>query len=218
MRLVPLWFGLVLSLAAQSTTVIENKTVRVLDALDRPHQKTALHKHEFNRVMIYLTAGDLDVTTEDGHTEHQHWKAGDVAWSPTGPLHVSENMGTSDLRILEIEVRNPPGATVKRNPALDPIAIDAKHNQLIFENPQVRVFRSTLDLDGREKWHEHTGTGRAAVFLTPIAARVEFQGKKRQATPLNGGAGDVSWTDGTVRHRATNLGSQPAQIIVVEVK
>src|SRR5689334_13037474 len=140
MRLVPLWFGLVLSLAAQSTTVIENKTVRVLDALDRPHQKTALHKHEFNRVMIYLTAGDLDVTTEDGHTEHQHWKAGDVAWSPTGPLHVSENMGTSDLRILEIEVRNPPGATVKRNPALDPIAIDAKHNQLIFENPQVRVF------------------------------------------------------------------------------
>ena len=101
---------------------------------------------------------------------------------------------------------------------MDPLVLDPKHNKLIFENPQVRVFRSTLDLDGREKWHEHTGTGRAAVFLTPIAARVEFQGKKRQATPLNGGAGDVSWSDGTIRHRATNLGSQPAQIIVVELK
>jgi quercetin dioxygenase-like cupin family protein len=218
MRLVPLLFGLALSLSAQSTTVLENKAVRVLDALDRPHQKTALHKHDFNRVMIYLTAGDLDVTTEDGHTEHQHWKAGDVAWSPAGPLHVSENPGSSDLRIIEIEVRNAQGAAPKRNPALDPIAIDAKHNQLVFENPQVRVFRSTLDVDGREKWHEHVGAGRAAVMLTPIAARVEYQGKKKQASPLNGGTGDVSWSDGTIRHRATNLGSQAAQIVVVEVK
>jgi quercetin dioxygenase-like cupin family protein len=80
-------------LSCQSTTVHENPTVRVLDALDRPHQKTALHKHDFNRVMIYITAGDLDVTSEDGKTEHQHWKAGDVAWSPAGPLHVSENVG-----------------------------------------------------------------------------------------------------------------------------
>jgi len=106
-------------LYAQTKTVVENATVRVLDAVDRPHQKTALHKHDFNRVMIYLTPGDLDVTTEDGHTDHQHWKAGDVAWSAAGPLHVSENVGTADLRIIEIEVRKPaPGATPQRNPKL----------------------------------------------------------------------------------------------------
>ena len=218
MRLALAVLGTAFSLAGQSTTVLENPTVRVIDALDRPHQKTALHKHEFNRVMIYLTAGDLDVTSEDGKTEHQHWRAGDVAWSPAGPLHVSENVGSGDLRIIELEIRKPADAAPKRNPVLDPIAIDSKHNQIIFENPQVRVFRSTLDVDGREKWHEHVGAGRAAVMLTPIAARIEYQGKKKQAAPLNGGAGDVSWSDGTIRHRATNLGSQAAQVIVVEVK
>ena len=86
------------ALHGQSTVNIENPTVRILTAIDRPHQKSALHKHDSNRVMIYLTAGDLDVTTEDGRTDHQHWKAGDIAWSPGGPLHVSENVGAGELR------------------------------------------------------------------------------------------------------------------------
>ena len=204
------------SLLAQSTTVLENAAVRVLDALDRPHQKSALHKHDFNRVMIYLTAGDLDVTTEDGHTEHQHWKAGDVAWSPGGPLHVSENAGTGDLRIVEIEAKRPAGAAMQRDPALDPLAIDPKHNTLLFENPQVRVFRSSLDVDGREKWHQHVGAGRVAVLLTPLSARIEY--RKKQPAPMNGGAGDVFWSAGAVTHRAVNLGVRAAEVIVVEVK
>ena len=201
---------------AQSTTVLENPLIKVIDALDVPHRKTALHKHDFNRVMIYITAGDLDVTGEDGRTDHQHWKAGDVAWSPAGPLHVSENVGTTDLRILEIEVKKPGEGTPKRDPAYDPIVIDPKHNQVIFENPQVRVIRSSIDVDGREKWHEHAGAGRVAVLLTPLAARIEYQ--KKQSTPMNGSPGDVFWSDGAVRHRGTNLGSRPSQIVVVEVK
>src|SRR5436309_7722002 len=85
----------------QSGTVVDNATVRILKAVDTPHRKSAMHKHDSNRVMIYLTAGDLDVTTEDGHVEHQHWKAGDIAWSPSGPLHTSENVGAGELRIVE---------------------------------------------------------------------------------------------------------------------
>lgn len=212
-----LYLALCPVLFAQSTTVLENPSVRILDALDRPHQKTALHKHDFNRVMIYITAGDLDVTSEDGKTDHQHWKAGDVAWSPAGGLHVSENVGAADLRIIEIEIRKPAGPKPKRDPSLDPVAADPKHNQLVFENDQVRVFRSRMDIDGHERLHEHVGAGRASVLLTPIAARVEFTGK-RQAMPMNGTPGDVFWSDGAVRHRATNLGSRATEVVVVEVK
>jgi quercetin dioxygenase-like cupin family protein len=204
-------------LHAQSATVLENASVRILDAVDHPHQKTALHKHDFNRVMIYLTAGDLDVTTEDGHTDHQHWKAGDVAWSPAGPLHVSENVGTADLRIIELEVKKPaPSTPLARKPGLDPIVIDPAHNKLIYENPQVRVIRSTRESGGREKWHEHAGTGRAIVLLTPLAARMEVA--KRQPSPMNGGPGDVFWSDGSFRHRGSNIGHRPSEFVVVEVK
>jgi quercetin dioxygenase-like cupin family protein len=204
-------------LRAQSTTIIENSSIRVLNAMDHPHAKTALHKHDYNRVMIYLTAGDLDVTTEDGHTEHQHWKAGDVAWSPSGPLHVSENVGSADLQIIEIEVKRPaPDQPPARDPKYDPIAIDPAHNKLIFENAQVRVFRSTREPGGREKMHDHPGVGRAIVPLTPIAARIEPA--KGQASPLNGGPGDVFWSEGPVRHRGSNIGSRPLEMVVVEVK
>src|SRR5215831_20608329 len=104
-------------LFGQTVTLVDNPTVRVLSAFDRPHQKTALHKHDYNRVMIYLTAGDLDVTAEDGKVEHQHWKTGDVAWSVGGPLHVSENVGTADLRIIEVEIKKPaPPMAPVRNP------------------------------------------------------------------------------------------------------
>src|SRR5437588_7174271 len=111
-------------LYGQSVTVVDNATVRILNAVDRPHQKGALHKHDSNRVMIYLTAGDLDVTAQDGSTEHQHWKTGDIAWSVGGPLHVSENVGTTELRIVEIEIKKPePATTPQRNPKLDPLLI-----------------------------------------------------------------------------------------------
>jgi quercetin dioxygenase-like cupin family protein len=205
------------ALCAQSTAVVDNPTVRILNAVDLPHKPTALHKHDFNRVMIYLDNGDQDITT-DGKVEHYHWKAGDVVWSPGGPMHVSENVGAANLRIVEIEVKKPaPAAPPKRNPKLDPVAVDRSHNKLIFENDQVRVFRSKLDAGDREKWHEHAGAGRAVVLLSPVAARVEAA--NGDASPMNGGVGDAFWRDGAVKqHRGMNIGSRPAEMVIVEVK
>ena len=52
--------------------------------------------------MIYLTAGDLTVRYQDGKVDEQHdmEKAGQVAWSPAGGLHISENVGTKPLHAL----------------------------------------------------------------------------------------------------------------------
>jgi hypothetical protein len=166
--------------------------------------------------MIYLDDGDQDITI-DGKTEHHHYKAGEVAWSPSGPLHVSENVGAKDLRIIEIEVRKPGGTAPKRNPKLDPLAADRAHNTLLFENDQVRVFRNKLPAGGREKWHEPAVAGRAVVMLTPVSSRLESA--NGDASPVNGSLGDVTWTDGPVKqHRGTNLGSRESEMVIVEVK
>jgi hypothetical protein len=210
-------FLLPLCLAAQTTVSIDNDRVRILTAVDRPHQPTALHKHDFNRVMIYLDDGLQDISVPGAAVEHHQWKAGEVVWSPGGPLHVSENVGSSDLHIVEIEIKKPAPATPPaRNRNLDPIAIDPSHNKLIFENEQVRVFRSTREAGGREKWHEHVGAGRAVVLLSPLAARIEPA--SGQASPMSGARGDSFWTGGYIKHRASNIGSRPSEIIVVEVK
>jgi quercetin dioxygenase-like cupin family protein len=205
-----------ISLAAQSTAVVDNASVRILNALDKPHAPTPLHKHDYDRVMIYLDSGDQDITAE-GRVEHHHWKAGDVIWSPVGPQHVSENVGAADLRIVEIEVRKPaPAAAPKRNPKLDPLAIDRPHNTLLFENEHVRVFRSKLAAGAREKWHEHVGAGRAVVLLTPLSARVEAA--NGEVSPMNGAPGDAFWREGAVKHRGSNIGSRESEMVIVEVK
>jgi beta-lactamase class A len=200
-----------------SNTKAENDQIRALLGIDRPHRRGPLHRHAVNRVMIYLTPGDLDVAWQDGHTDHQHWKANDVAWSPAGGMHTSENVGEQELQIVEIELKQPaPGTPPVRDAQLDPVAIDPAHNKLLFENPQVRVFLSTREAGGQEMWHEHAGAGRAVVLLTDFEAQIESG--DGTTSPLSGARGDVFWTGGAIKHRAKVGGSQNAEMIVVEVK
>jgi hypothetical protein len=212
--MMPLLFGLLLAFAADDRVKIDNDAVRVLNVVDQPHTPSALHRHELNRVMIYLTPGDLTVRYQDGHVEEQHWKAGQVAWSAAGGLHVSENVGATPLHIIEVELKKPGSKAPVRNPKLDPLKIDPAHNILLFENAQVRVFRSLRDAGGAEMMHEHAGTGRVGVFLTDVNGTVKVADGSSSA--LHAKAGDVSWS-GPVTHATTNLGPNKFEMIIVEV-
>ena len=205
-------------LAADDRVKVDNDVVRILKVADLPHNKSSPHRHELNRVMVYLDAGDITIHYEDGRTDEQHWKAGDVAWSPAGGMHTSENVGAAPIRIVEIELRKAaPTAAAARNPELDPVRMDPKHNILLFENEQTRVFRSWSEAGGTEKMHEHTGAGRAAVLLTDINVSVKLA--DGTSSPQHGAAGDVFWSgNNTGTHAAKNLGSKRLEVIVVEVK
>jgi hypothetical protein len=167
--------------------------------------------------MIYLNAGNLDVTYEDGRVDHQHWKAGQVAWSPGGPMHVSENPGPGPLGIVEVEVKKPGSpAKAMRDPKLDPVVIDPKHNVMIFENDQVRVFRCWREPGASEKMHEHTGAGRVVVLLSDIQAKVvSADGPMSEMVDK---AGEIHWTGGPSRHAGTNAGPRRFDMILIEVK
>jgi quercetin dioxygenase-like cupin family protein len=196
---------------------VDNDRVRILVATDRPHDRTPLHQHQLNRVMIYLDDAGQDIAHPDGSVEHLHWKANDVAWSPAGGPHTSENISAHDLRIVEVELKKPgPETAPARDRKLDPLVIDVAHNKLLFENAQVRVFRSTREAGGREEWHEHTGAGRAVVMLTALEGRVESA--DGTTTPMRGVRGDAVWSDGAVKHRGSNAGRQPSDLVLVEVK
>ena len=209
------FFACLLLYAAEDPSVkIDNDAVRVLDVTDQPHKPSALHRHERNRVMIYLTAGDQTIHYQDGHVDEQHWKAGQVAWSPAGGFHVSENVGAEPLRIIEVELKKPPSKAPVRDPKLDPVKLDPSHNVLLFENAQVRVFRSWREAGGTEMMHEHAGAGRVGIYLT------DFNGSAKlvdgSVSEQHRRAGDVSWSPPVI-HASTNLGQNRFEMIVVEV-
>jgi len=85
---------------------------------------------------------------------------------------------------------------------------------LLFENAQVRVFRSVREAGGTEMMHEHAGVGRVGVFLTDLNATVKLA--DGSTSTVHEKAGDVSWS-GPVTHATTNLGPNKLEMIVVEV-
>lgn len=204
---------LFLAFAAQSTVTIDNDAVRVISVNYQPHDKSALHAHAGNRVVVYLDAGHLTVTFEDGHKEDLRVKAGDALWTPVGPKHMTENAASTPIRFVEIELKKSgaPAPQLK----LDPVKLDPKHNQLLFQNDQVRVFRSWREPGGSEKMHEHAGQGRVAVMLTDVHAVVKQA--DGSTSPLDARAGDVTWS-GPTTHSAANTGARRYDMIIVEVR
>jgi uncharacterized RmlC-like cupin family protein len=204
---------LFLLLAADNPVKFDNDIVRVLKVTVPPGKKSPPHTHEMNRVMIYLDAGAIDIGYKDGTIDHNVWKAEQVAWSPKSGLHTSDNVGGTTVRVVEIELKQPAPAAYRRDPKLDPVAIDPEHNILLLENDQVRVFRSWREAGATEAMHEHTGRGRVVVLLTDIDARV-LPG----ATAMKDVAGSVHWTAGPSKHAGRNVGKSRFDMILVEVK
>src|SRR5260370_971513 len=96
--------------------------------------------------------------------------------------------------------------------------VSALHAQsaTAVDNASVRILTAVDRPHQKTAVHEHVGAGRAVVLLTPLAGRVEAP--NRQAAPMSGGPGDVFWTDGPIKHRGSNIGNRPSELVIVEVK
>ena len=201
--------------SAEHEVLIDNDYVRVTRAVLAPHEKTALEEHPLNRVMVFLDKAELEVRDSSGHADKHHFRDGQTVWSPAAGVETTENTGHAPIRVVEINLKKPaPASFPARSRELDPVAIDSKHNNLLFENDQVRVFKSWREPGASEHLHEHTGVGRVAVFLTDTYASVHSEGTE---TPLNAAAGQVTWS-GPATHAALNTGPRKFEMIIVEVK
>jgi quercetin dioxygenase-like cupin family protein len=179
---------------------IDSPQARVLLATDQPHQRSALHEHPLNRVMVYLDDGQMVFTTQSGKVETLKVKAGEVRWSPAEGPHTSENTGARPLRIIEIELKNKPQTAVAM-PDLDPLKADPKHYKLEFENSQVRVLRVRFGPKESGVQHEHK-LNHIVVYLTDQA---------------RGKAGEVR-LDEAMTHTEQNPLDHPVERLAIDLK
>lgn len=202
------------SLGAQNASPVKFDTpeVRVLEVTTSPGQKSPLHQHDMNRVMIYLDDGHMTLTGSPGPVQDVRWKAGDVRWSPAAGPHISENVGPTPYRIVELELKNK-GGPLPVTP-FDPVRVDPKHYKVEFENDQVRVLRARYGPGEAGPIHEHI-LNRVTVFLTDQHMKVtSAEGKVDEA---RGAAGEIR-LGGPAKHQEQNLNSSPFEIIAVELK
>jgi quercetin dioxygenase-like cupin family protein len=213
-RLFLLGLPVAVCVFAQTPPPIENDQVRVLTAHDEPHVKHALHEHKLNRVMIYLTAGEQDIITQDGKKTTLKVKPGDVKWSPASGLHTSEVTSSAPLNIIEVEVKKPGDPSKTAAVALDPLKVSPSVYKLEFENPQVRVMRVKFPAHGAVPEHEHA-LNRVVVYLTDQDSKLTTPDGKVEESKHK--AGQVSW-GGPTKHKEENVLDTPVEVIVVEFK
>src|SRR5512134_2652031 len=92
--------------------VLENAAVRVLRVSVAPGQKTVMHEHPDNAVVL-LANSRMKFTGADGASQDVDMKANDAMWSPAGK-HFGENTGSTpiDAVIIELKGNNAPTATL----------------------------------------------------------------------------------------------------------
>jgi len=199
-------------LVAQDGVKFDTPEVRVIEAVNSPGQRNALHKHDVNRVMIYLDDGHMELTDPQGKVDDVRWNAGDVRWSPAGGPHTSANVGSTTYRIIEVELKNGPGAMPEN--LLDPVRVDPERYKVEFENPHVRVLRVRYGPKETGVLHEHI-LNRVTVLLTGQDMRVTAPDGK--VTMLRGVAGGVTM-GGQAKHQEQNQSLLPFEVVVVEMK
>lgn len=84
--------------------VLENDEVRVLEYTLLPGHKDRQHTHP-SRVAHVMSGGTLRVGFPDGSSMIFEEKVGESSWSEPAPLHDTENIGTTPIKILLVEVK-----------------------------------------------------------------------------------------------------------------
>jgi len=84
---------------------LNNSEVRVLEYSSKPGQKEAMHSHP--AVVLYvIQGGKLKSTMPDGTSKVTDYKSGDIQWREA-VTHSGENVGTTEMKSLLIEVKHP---------------------------------------------------------------------------------------------------------------
>ena len=86
------------------TVVLENEHVRVIEYTLAPGQRDEWHTHP-PKASYVLQHGTLRITTEDGTSFLTEEKPRAASWMGTLGRHYAENVGTTSVRILLIEVK-----------------------------------------------------------------------------------------------------------------
>lgn len=194
-------------------TPINNDDVRVLDVVVQPGEKTKMHEHKLNRVMIYRVAGAQNFEYGDGRHAVLQFKENEVKWSANEGMHIAEVATAKPVNIVEIELKKP-GAGKAITTALDPLKIDPKHYKLEFENSQVRVFRVHYGPHEAAPMHEHQ-LSRIMLYLTDAKMQVTFADGRVEMVPRK--AGDIA-QGGASTHKEQNTTDQAVEVLVTELK
>jgi hypothetical protein len=95
------------------SVLLENDQVRILDTRLAPGEQTPVHTHQWPAALYVLSWSDFirrdaaGTVLADSREMASTPKLGEALWLPPLPPHLVDNVGTADLHIIAVEMKQP---------------------------------------------------------------------------------------------------------------
>lgn len=184
-------------------TVLENATLRVIDVQVPAGQVTKYHVHVLPSVVVYLTKStNRSQNWGEATSSPRSVSPGESRYAPydvKALTHQVTNPGPNLFRVLDIELLAPAyGSTAA------PLAQNGL--RLAWEEPRVRAYNLTLAAGVHAEF-----TGRPGGYLL-----IGIAGTAKAKRELR--SGDFEFYDPHARLEVRNDGSEPAELVLLEMK
>ena len=210
-----------------ATLLVENEYARVWRITIPPQRSGAMHKREFDHVLVPLSHARVDSYKADGTNDlSQEVQPGAARFSSAGLPRQLRNTSTSQtLHLILVEVlrgRLRPASFYDSGTAkayfYDRFALPLdleKSFHLTHETPALQASDDQLTPRDSTPVHEHSGPH----LVIPITD-LELRSEPAQGEPqvLTASRGEVQWVPAGVKHKLTNIGREPARWISLEFK
>jgi hypothetical protein len=187
--------------------ILENDTVRVIEATVPLHSRELPHTHFWPSVFFEQASG-----------LNEPWKTVNIRWSEGGP---SKGFDSSDRDrhnlLIELKDMNCQPAPSPDLPATDGGRIHDPNISVVLENAYVRVLSVRVRPGEKEPWHTHTWPAVVVYFRLPPSQRLSPDGKKTPRAELK--EMQVTFDSSSQPlHSVENLGKVMYQAYRVEIK
>ncbi len=207
--------------------ILKNSAVRVWLLELPPHQTTAMHRHRTEYIQIQLNDGQTSatrLTSPPSAPLTRQFSEGEMWYAPTTIHSLKSESAVTTVRQIEIELlQRGPSADYVRDafndaaqpkffpPPVDPLATYQQTGTMY----NIYLTRQQLLPGAATPLHEHHAA-HLVVALSDLELRNEVEGKAPVTVKLS--QGEVRWLEGGFKHKLTNGGNRPAQMMTVEYR
>jgi hypothetical protein len=188
--------------------VLENDTVRVLEAKVPLHSKEPPHTHFWPSVFFEDRSGPGE----------QPWTNVNIRWSEGGPSKGFEDSDRNRHNLLvELKDTDCQPAPSPELPATDGVKIHDPNISVVLENAYVRVLSVRVPPGEKEPWHTHTWPAVVVYFRLPPSQRLTQNAPPQPRAELK--EMQISFDPNSQPlHSMENLGTVMYQAYRVELK
>lgn len=195
----------------------EDARVRVVRLKIPEHASLPMHERP-RRVVISLTANDVQLTAPDGKVRETHTAPGNVAWGEAAVRSVRNLGGPVENIVVELKRAIDPAKPVSNPPSTPPAGYlsDSRH-KWVLENQYVRVYDVRIPPGATTTFHRHA-YDQVVISVSGGLASVQLEGQP-WGTSQTIEPGAVSFAANAARpitHRVRNDGKAEYQTILVQ--